>query len=70
MTSPRNFLLIALLFIGYLLWMQWQEDYNKAPSTNTSAGVSSGAAVAPPASNSGSDAAAPAALHRGRKPAS
>jgi YidC/Oxa1 family membrane protein insertase len=29
MTTPRNLLLIALLFIGYLLWMQWQEDYNK-----------------------------------------
>ncbi len=28
MTSPRNLLLVALLFIGYLLWMQWQEDYH------------------------------------------
>ena len=28
MTSPRNLLLIALLFISYLLWMQWQEDYH------------------------------------------
>ncbi|MEP7043697.1 MAG: membrane protein insertase YidC [Dokdonella sp.] len=32
MTSPRNLLLIALLFIGYLFWMQWQEDYNKPGS--------------------------------------
>lgn len=33
MNSPRNILLIALLFIGYLLWMQWQQDYNHAPET-------------------------------------
>ena len=32
MNSPRNILLIALLFISYLLWMQWQEDYNRAPT--------------------------------------
>ena len=37
MTSPRNFLLIALLFIGYLLWMQWQEDYDKVPATTAGA---------------------------------
>jgi len=29
MTSPRNLLLIALLFISYLLWTQWQQDYDK-----------------------------------------
>ncbi|WP_395679786.1 membrane protein insertase YidC [Dokdonella sp.] len=57
MTSPRNFLLIALLFIGYLFWMQWQEDYNKAASTNAAATVANGAAVAPAASPA--DAAAP-----------
>jgi len=59
MTSPRNFLLIALLFIGYLFWMQWQEDYNKAPSATTATSAST-APVAPPG-NAGSDAAAPAA---------
>ena len=31
MTSPRNLLLIALLFLGYLLWNAWQEDYSHAP---------------------------------------
>jgi YidC/Oxa1 family membrane protein insertase len=61
MTSPRNFLLIALLFIGYLFWMQWQEDYNKAPSTSVSANAPNSAVGAPAAtSGSGSDAAAPA----------
>ncbi len=32
MTSPRNLLLIALLFISYLLWMQWQQDYHVPPA--------------------------------------
>ncbi|HEY6941769.1 membrane protein insertase YidC [Dokdonella sp.] len=51
MTSPRNFLLIALLFIGYLLWMQWQEDYGKSPAVaGTSASTASTATpTAPPA---------------------
>lgn len=33
MPTSRNLLLIALLFISYLLWMQWQQDYArpKAP---------------------------------------
>jgi YidC/Oxa1 family membrane protein insertase len=74
MTSPRNFLLIALLFLGYLLWMQWQEDYNKPPaapvaSTPAANGetppVPSGADVpnaASPAAAAGvPDTAAPAA---------
>ena len=30
MTSPRNLLLIALLFLSYLLWTAWQEDYSHA----------------------------------------
>jgi len=54
MTSPRNLLLIALLFLGYLLWNAWQEDYNRAatPATAetpvaTSAGASTTPAAAP-----------------------
>lgn len=50
MTSPRNLLLIALLFLGYLLWNAWQEDYNHvaAPSTaQTPIAASTGAASAP-----------------------
>ncbi len=35
MTSTRNFLLIALLFISYLLWMKWEEDYGPAPASST-----------------------------------
>jgi YidC/Oxa1 family membrane protein insertase len=73
MTSPRNFLLIALLFLGYLLWMQWQEDYNKpsapppasAPVAGETPPVPSGAdvpnAAAPAAAPGVPDTAAPAA---------
>lgn len=53
MTSPRNFLLIALLFIGYLLWMQWQEDYNKP--TSAAATASSASEAPPAAAPSGAD---------------
>jgi YidC/Oxa1 family membrane protein insertase len=51
MTSPRNLLLIALLFLGYLLWSQWQEDYSHGaapPTANTAAPA--GSAAAPPTS--------------------
>ena len=47
MTSPRNLLLIALLFISYLLWMQWQQDYSHPPApavaANTPAHPTTGA---------------------------
>jgi YidC/Oxa1 family membrane protein insertase len=49
MTSPRNLLLIALLFLGYLLWNAWQEDYvqHTTPATaETPTATSSGAATA------------------------
>ncbi|MEO8459170.1 MAG: membrane protein insertase YidC, partial [Dokdonella sp.] len=29
MNNPRSFLLLALLLLGYLLWAQWQQDYNQ-----------------------------------------
>ncbi|ANB19807.1 membrane protein insertase YidC [Dokdonella koreensis] len=29
MTSPRPFLLLALLLLGYLLWEQWRTDYGQ-----------------------------------------
>src|SRR5262245_57106457 len=56
MTSPRNLLLIALLFLGYLLWNAWQEDYvqHAAPATaETPAATSSGTATAPSAPANG-----------------
>jgi YidC/Oxa1 family membrane protein insertase len=36
MTSPRNLLLIALLFIGYLLWSEWEQDYSRGPASTSS----------------------------------
>ena len=54
MTSSRNLLLIALLFIGYLMWMQWQEDYHRPLPTPT--------ATTAPAAEATIDAATPAAV--------
>lgn len=51
MTSTRNLLLIALLFIGYLLWNAWEQDYNRAPA---SAAVTSPSTAPAPAANSAS----------------
>ncbi|HEU4664856.1 MAG TPA: membrane protein insertase YidC [Dokdonella sp.] len=84
MTSPRNFLLIALLFIGYLLWMQWQEDYGKPPaaagtpaSTTTSAAPAASTATATPngadvpnASSGASPAPVPATAESATSPSS
>jgi YidC/Oxa1 family membrane protein insertase len=55
MTSPRNLLLIALLFLGYLLWAQWQEDYshaNEAPVPAAAATSKPGEPTAPNANAS------------------
>jgi len=52
MTSPRNLLLIALLFISYMLWTQWQQDYDKPagaiPAAATAASTENPAAPAVP----------------------
>jgi YidC/Oxa1 family membrane protein insertase len=55
MTTPRNLLLIALLFIGYLLWMQWQEDYNKPGGEILASTPASTTNPAPPAVPSTAD---------------
>ncbi|MEO7755846.1 MAG: membrane protein insertase YidC, partial [Dokdonella sp.] len=68
MTSTRNILLIALLFIGYLFWTQWQEDYDHppaqtaataTPSANTPAVTPAGADI-PAAANSPATSSPPA----------
>lgn len=64
MTSPRNLLLIALLFIGYLLWMQWQEDYARPQAAVAEQAAAPAAPVASDAdvpSASSANAAAPSA---------
>ncbi len=57
MTSPRNLLLIALLFLSYLLWTAWQEDYSHAtaptsPETASTTGAQ-GTTPAAPAPSTG-----------------
>ena len=54
MTSPRNLLLIALLFLGYLLWNAWQEDYARGtPPAGTAPVASTGTANTPAAPTQG-----------------
>lgn len=74
MNSPRSFLLLALLMLGYLLWAQWQQDYVVKPSQPVAAATdapnvpgdsipaasSGNAGDIPPASVSASPAAVPA----------
>src|SRR5665213_525504 len=55
MTSPRNILLIALLFISYLLWMQWQDDYNRAPVQTAASPTAPTSIAAPPGSPPNTD---------------
>lgn len=65
MTSTRNLLLIALLFIGYLLWNAWQEDYGRAiapvatPSSATPATGTTPAADVPVAGKPATPVAPP-----------
>ncbi len=47
MNSPRNLLLLALLFISYLLWMEWQRDYGQLTPAPSSAPTSQAANGAP-----------------------
>ncbi len=39
MPNTRPFLLLAVLFVGYLLWQQWQTDYAAPLSVNTPAAM-------------------------------
>ncbi len=70
MTSPRNVLLIALLFLGYLLWAQWQEDYNKPhPATTAPTGETAAPAVPSSADVPSANAAATPGVPDGTAPA-
>ena len=50
MTSPRNLLLIALLFLGYLLWNAWQDDYARPGAQPPAPNAATASAPATPAS--------------------
>ena len=80
MASTRNVLLIALLFIVYLMWTQWQDDYHRplaasaaaASSANTDGAATPPAAGTdvPAASASSSSAAVPPVTPAASLPAS
>jgi YidC/Oxa1 family membrane protein insertase len=41
MNNPKNMLLIALLFLGFLLYIEWQKDYGPQPAvSNTQQNIS------------------------------
>jgi YidC/Oxa1 family membrane protein insertase len=61
MTSSRNLLLIALLFISYLMWMQWQEDYHR-PQPVTPAPAAPVADASTPSAVTGIDVPAAAGV--------
>jgi YidC/Oxa1 family membrane protein insertase len=61
MTSSRNLLLIALLFIGYLMWTQWQDDYNKPPAPGVASTTAPASTSAPIAGDRPSSADVPTA---------
>jgi YidC/Oxa1 family membrane protein insertase len=55
MANLRPVLIIGLLFIGYMIWVQWQRDYGPAPEPRTSPpSVNAGQTDVPP--NGASDA--------------
>ena len=47
MTSTRNILFIALLFIVYLMWMQWEQDYRAPAAAAPTAGQETPAQATP-----------------------
>ncbi|MGD8930568.1 MAG: hypothetical protein PVI22_16515, partial [Lysobacterales bacterium] len=34
MANLRPVLIIGLLFLGYMIWVQWQRDYGAPPATS------------------------------------
>jgi YidC/Oxa1 family membrane protein insertase len=56
MNSPRPFLLLAVLLIGYFLWQAWEQDYTAKPVASSSAAAPPAGASSPsPTSTSGAD---------------
>ncbi|XNM59836.1 hypothetical protein ACLK1S_22915 [Escherichia coli] len=56
MDSQRNLLLIALLFVSFLIWRAWEQDKNPQPQAQRPAQTTTTAATAPtgvPASGRG-----------------
>jgi YidC/Oxa1 family membrane protein insertase len=47
MPNTRPFLLLAVLFVGYLLWQQWQTDYVAPPTVTIPAAITNAASGDP-----------------------
>ncbi|TCV92867.1 protein translocase subunit yidC [Luteibacter rhizovicinus] len=60
MNQTRTFLFFALMFVAYMLWMEWEKDYVTPPPAPTSAAQTTGQAAAGDSSIPG--AAAPAGV--------
>ena len=56
MGNLRPALIIGLVFLGYMLWVEWQKEYGPQPSPKSAPEMSSGAVLTTPSSGS-SDAA-------------
>ena len=37
LSNLRPVLLISLLFVGYLIWVEWQKDYGPQPAASSAA---------------------------------
>jgi YidC/Oxa1 family membrane protein insertase len=46
MNNPKNLLLIALIFLGFLLYAEWQKDYGPQPQVENITGANPSQAVA------------------------
>ncbi len=61
MNNSRSFLLLALLFVGYLIWNQWQQDYARpAPAAPAADAPVASAPAAAATNDTPSATAAPA----------
>ena len=67
MNQTRPLLYFALLFVGYLLWMQWQHDYAPPPAQAAVATAASTAAAIPGSSDD--DGSVPQAVTDAATPA-
>ncbi len=48
MDSQRNLLIIALLFVSFMIWQAWEQDKNPQPQQQTTQTTTTAAGSAPP----------------------
>ena len=70
MNQTRTLLVVALLFVAWLIWNQWQQDYSaQSPQTHAQSAGEQTTAVAPNTGEVPLAGAAPAAATPGENPA-